>query len=96
VEIIIDTNDTNIIQEIKDFVSSRFHFDVKITRENDNPKPILENNWSSIDKAIRALKVVDEIGGEELRESFDILAKEATHSDYKSARDEYLINKYRV
>ncbi len=32
----IDTNDTNVIREIKEFVSSKFHFDVQVIKENQN------------------------------------------------------------
>jgi len=55
------------------------------------------NQWEEVDRELRSLKVINEIGGEELRKSFNILASEIDKNgvnDYKCARDEYLTNKY--
>jgi len=32
----IDTNDSNVIQEIKEFVSTKFHFDIQVIKDNED------------------------------------------------------------
>jgi len=56
-----------------------------------------ESRWEEVDRELRNLSITNEESGEELRKSFEILASEVEQRatmDYKSARDEYLTNKY--
>lgn len=56
-----------------------------------------KSRWEEVDRELRSLKIVNETSAKELEKSFEILANEAQKSgmsDYKSARDEYLTDKY--
>ncbi len=56
-----------------------------------NPK---KSRWEQIDKKLRNLKTVDARAGEELKEALTLLGKGVDVGDYKTARDEYLTQKY--
>jgi len=53
-----------------------------------------KSKWDKIDKELRNLKVTKQQSAEELNESLTLLAKETSSIDFKSARDEYLTQKY--
>jgi len=80
------------LQEIRAFLTQILESDLISTL------PIKKKNrWEEVDRELRNPIMVNELSGEELSKSFDILAQEAQKkglSDYKSVRDEYLTNKF--
>jgi len=86
----------NDIQKFLDMARNQFDLKVKII---DNIKfPIFSQNkksrWEKIDKELRNLKTVDTNAGKEIKEALTLLAKDIKIDDYKTARDEYLTQKY--
>ncbi len=82
------------MEEIKAFLVQVLESDL-ISNMNLKRK----SKWDKVDEQLRNLKDVNEVGTEELEESFAILreeAKKSGFSDYNTARDEYLTNKYGV
>ncbi len=59
--------------------------------------PLLQNKqskWDKIDSELRNLKTIDINAGEELKEALTLIGKDVQLGEYKTARDEYLNNKY--
>ena len=85
----------NDIQKFLDMAINQFNLKVKVI---DNIKfPTLtpkKSRWEKIDKKLRNLKTVDSHAGEELKEALTLLGKDVKIGDYKTARDEYLTQKY--
>lgn len=52
------------------------------------------DKWKRIDAELRNLKTVDVNAGEELKSALALIGKGVEVGDYKTARDEYLTNKY--
>jgi len=62
-----------------------------------NISPKKKSNWGKIDAELKSLKVVNKEGGDRLDKALTILGEEAKKSgniEHKTARDEYLTNKY--
>ena len=72
----IETNDRNAIQEIKDFVSERFHIQVKVISKADKLEQKTKGKWGNFAKRMSGLttpEITEHIQktGEEMRESFE-------------------------
>ena len=55
-----------------------------------------QSRWDKIDSELRNLKTVDINAGEELKEALTLIGKGVKLGEYKSARDEYLNDKYEL
>jgi hypothetical protein len=53
-----------------------------------------KSRWNKVDRELRNLKTIDVHAGEELEEALTLLGKDVEIGDYKTARDEYLTQKY--
>jgi len=86
----------NDIQKFLDMAREEFNLTVKIIDNIKFPKfsQNKKSRWDEIDNKLRNLKSVDVNAGEELREALTLLGKGVEMGDYKTARDEYLTNKY--
>ena len=85
----------NDIQKFLDMAINQFNLKVKVIDNIKFPKKKKKKSrWEKIDKKLRNLKTVDSHAGEELKEAFTLLGKDVKIGDYKTARDEYLTQKY--
>jgi len=87
----------NDIQKFLDMAINQFNLKVKVIDNIKFPTLIQKRSrWDKIDKKLRNLKTVDAQAGEELKEALTLLGKGVEIGDYKTARDEYLTQKYGV
>ena len=85
----------NDVQKFLDMAINQFNLKVKIIDNIKFPTlPQKRSRWEQIDKKLRNLKTVDARAGEELKEALTLLGKGVEIDDYKTARDEYLTQKY--
>ena len=80
------------LEEVKAFLTQVLESDL-ITNMSMKRK----SKWDKIDKELKNLKVTNQESAQELNDSLTILGKEAQkedYLDYKTARDEYLTQKY--
>jgi len=87
----------NDIQKFLDMAINQFNLKVKVIDNIKFPTLIQKrSSWDKIDKELRNLKTVDAHAGEELKEALTLLGKDVEIGDYKTARDEYLTQKYGI
>ena len=85
----------NDIQMFLDMAINQFNLKVKVIENIKFPTLTQKKSrWEKIDKKLRNLKTVDVHAGEELKEALTLLGKGVKIYDYKTARDEYLTQKY--
>ena len=85
----------NDIQGFLDIAKNQFNLEVKVVDTIKFPTlTTKKSKWNKIDRALRNLKTVDVHAGEELKEALTLLGKDIEIGDYKTARDEYLTQKY--
>lgn len=86
----------NDIQKFLDMAVNQFNLKIKIIDDVAPPTLTQKKNirWDKIDKKLRNLKTVDANAGDELKKALTLLAKDIEVGDYKTARDEYLTQKY--
>ena len=85
----------NDIQKFLDMAKDRFNLKIKVI-ENMKLPTITDNTLKrkKIDEALKNLKIVDAQAGDELNDALTLLGKDLDASDYKTARDTYLTQKY--
>lgn len=85
----------NDIQKFLDMAKDRFNLKIKVI-ENMKLPTITHNTpkRKKIDEALKNLKIVDAQAGDELNDALTLLGKDLDASDYKTARDTYLTQKY--
>ena len=85
----------NDIQKFLDMARDRFNLKIKVI-ENMKLPTITDNTpkRKKIDEALKNLKIVDAQAGDELNDALTLLGKDLDASDYKTARDTYLTQKY--
>jgi len=88
----------NDVQKFLDMAVNQFNLKIRII--DDIASPALaqkkKTSWDQIDKKLRNLKTVDTNAGDELDKALTLLGKDVKVGDYKTARDEYLTQKYKL
>ena len=80
------------LEEIKDFLVQVLESDLV-----SNMTIKRKSKWAKIDEELRSLKVIKKESADELEKSLNLLGnevKETAYTNHKTARDEYLTQKY--
>ena len=93
---ILHINNPNLrnkpLEEIKDFLVQVLESDLV-----SNMTIKRKSKWAKIDEELRSLKVIKKESADELEKSLNLLGnevKETGYTNHKTARDEYLTQKY--
>ena len=88
----------NDIQKFLDMAVNQFNLKIKIIDDVAPPTLTQQKSirWDKIDKKLKNLKTVDANAGDELKKALTLLGKDIETGDYKTARDEYLTQKYGI